>query len=123
MLRWLSFLVLIIIVVVAVSHMNTSEKNEKEKQFQATLAAYQAALKSGSNRSQLEEYLQKQNMSFIQQAASDRAKLGEQPRDLFCNPWKVYLDFQFKSSEASTNAAHGNDVLDSIDLHREGSCF
>jgi hypothetical protein len=128
MLRWLGFGLLVVIVVVAVSLVSSSQRKEDEKRFQATLAEYQSAVKPGTNRAQVESYLQKQNISFERaccgpQAISDRAQLGELPRNLFCQPWKVYLDFQFKSSESPADVARDSDLLTSIDLNREGVCF
>lgn len=128
MLRWLGFGVLVVLVIVGVSLMSSSERKEGEQRFQATLAEYRSAVKPGSSRVQVEEYLQKQNMAFERaccgpQAVSDRAHLGELPRNLFCQPWKVSLDFQFKNSESPANVARDSDVLTGIDLHREGVCF
>jgi len=128
MIRWLGFAVLVVIIFVAVSLLSSSEKSESERRFQATLADYRSAVKPGTSRAQVESYLQKQNMPFEQacceqQAVSDRAKLGEQPRNVFCQPWKVALDFQFKSSESPSNVAHDSDILTGIDLHRDGVCF
>ena len=128
MLRWLGFGILVVLVVIGVSLVSSSEKKDGEKRFQATLADYRSAVKPGASRAEVEGYLQKQNMSFERaccgpQAVSDRAHLGELPRNLFCQPWKVYLDFQFKSSENPANVAHDSDVLTGIDLRREGVCF
>lgn len=128
MFRWLGFGVLVVIVVVAVSLVSSSQRKEDEKRFQATLVQYQSAVKPGTSRAQVESYLQKQNVSFERaccgpQAISDRAQLGELPRNLFCQPWNVYLDFQFKSSRSPADVARDSDLLTSIDLHREGVCF
>jgi hypothetical protein len=59
-------------------------------------------------------------MTFTQ-ALTDRAPLGEEPRNLFCNPWKVYLDFDFTGSDTQT--VQSGDVLKSIDVRKEGVCF
>lgn len=123
MIRWLGLLILVVLIVVGVNLVSSSEKRESEKQFQATLAQYRSAVKAGSSRADVESYLQKQNLSFDRQVGSDRAKLGEMPRNLFCQPWKVYLDFQFKGTETPANAVRDSDVLTGMDLHREGVCF
>ncbi len=123
MVRWLGLIVLVGLIVVAVNLMSSSEKKEDEKQFQATVASYRDALKPGTSRAQVEDYFQKQNISFDKQPSSDRTKLGEQPRNLFCQPWKVYLDFQFKSSGMGAAAARDSDVLTGMELKREGVCF
>ena len=125
MLRWLGFAVLIVLIIVAVNLISSSERRTSEQQYQATLVEYRSALKPGTSRAEVENYLQKQNVSFERngaQADSDRAKLGEMPRNLFCQPWKVYLDFQFKSAEPA-GTFQDNDLLTGIDLHREGVCF
>ncbi len=128
MLRWIGFGVIVVVIVVAVSFMSSSEKKDAEKEYQATLATYQSALKPGSSRAQVESYLQKQSMPFERacceaQVNADRSKLGQLPRNLFCQPWNIYLDFQFKSSETPANVARDTDVLTGVDLHREGVCF
>lgn len=126
--RLLALLVLVILVVVAVNFMSSSEKKEDEKRFQATLAEYQSNLKPGASRSQVEDYLRQHGTAFQRaccdaQNFADRASLGDEPRNLFCQPWKVSLDFQFKSAESPANVARDTDLLTAIALHREGVCF
>jgi hypothetical protein len=124
----LGFGVLIVLVVVGVSVMVSSEKKETEARLQNTLASYRAALKPGTNRQQVEAYLHQQNVAFTRACCepavfSDRTDLGDEPRNLFCQPWKVSLDIQFKNSEPPADVAKGSDLLTNIDLHREGVCF
>lgn len=126
--RLLGFAVVIVIIVVLVNQMSSSEKKEDEKRFQSTLAEHQAALKLGSTRTQVEDYLRQHGTSFERACCdphnfSDRASLGDEPRNLFCQPWKVSLDFQFKSSEPAASVARDSDLLTAINLHREGVCF
>jgi hypothetical protein len=126
MLRWIGFGIIAVIIVVAVNLISSNERKESERQYQATLAEYRSALKPGTTRTEVESYLQKQNTSFERlpaPASSDRAELGEMPRNLFCQPWKVYVDFEFKSSDPAATAARDSDVLAGVDLHREGVCF
>lgn len=123
---WLGLAVLVVLVVVLVSAVQRSERKDAEARFQNTLATYRAALKSGSTRDQVEDYLRQQNTSFTTAGCAagsscDRADLGDEPRNLFCQPWKVSAEFQFKNTEPG--AAKGTDLLTSIDLHREGICF
>ena len=126
--RLLALLFLVILIVVAVSFMSSSEKKEDEKRFQSTLSDYRSALKPGASRSQVEDYLRQHGTGFERaccdaQNFADRASLGDEPRNLFCQPWKVSVDFQFKSAEAPANVARDSDLLTAIDLHREGVCF
>jgi hypothetical protein len=126
MLRWLGFAVLVVVIVVAVNFMSSGERKESEQRYQATLVQYQTTLKPGTTRADVEKYLQKQNLAFdqgIPQPLSDRTKLGELPRGLFCQPWKVYLDFGFKSADPSASTPRDSDLLTAVDLHREGVCF
>jgi len=125
---WLGIAVLVVLVVVLVSAVQRSERKEAEARFQNTLSSYRAAVKSGSTREQVESYLHQQNTSFTRSCCepgvfSDRADLGDEPRNLFCQPWKVSAEFQFKNAELSADAAKGSDLLTNIDLHREGVCF
>lgn len=125
---WLGLAVLVVLVVVLVSAVQRSERKEAEVRFQNTLASYRAALKSGSSREQVESYLHQQNTSFTRSCCEpgifhDRADLGEEPRNLFCQPWKVSAEFQFKNTEPPADAAKGSDLLTNIDLLREGVCF
>ena len=120
--------VLVVLVIVLVNAMERSQRKESEARLQSALASYQAALKSGSTRAQVESYLQQQNTSFTTDKCEsgiscDRVDLGEEPRNLFCQPWKVSAEFRFTSAQPSTGAATGSDVLTAIGLHREGVCF
>lgn len=125
---WLGLVVLVVLVIVLVGAVQRSERKEAEARFQDTLASYRTALKPGSTREQVESYLRQQNTSFTPAdckpgPACDRADLGDEPRNLFCQPWKVAAEFQFKSAEPSAEAAKGSDLLTNVDLHREGVCF
>jgi hypothetical protein len=125
---WLGIAALVVLVVVLVSAVQRSERKEAEVRFQNTLSTYRAAVKSGSTREQVESYLHQQNTSFTRSCCepgvfSDRADLGDEPRNLFCQPWKVSAEFQFKNAEPPADAAKGSDLLTNIDLHREGVCF
>ena len=125
---WLGIAALVVLVVVLVSAVQRSERKEAEVRFQNTLSSYRAAVKPGSAREQVESYLHQQNTSFTRSCCepgvfSDRADLGDEPRNLFCQPWKVSAEFQFKNAEPPADAAKGSDLLTNIDLHREGVCF
>ncbi len=120
--------VLVVLVVVLVSAVQSSERKDSEARFQNTLASYQTALKSGATREQVENYLHQQNTSFTTGDCSssvpcDRVSLGEQPRSLFCQPWKVSAEFRFKNAEPATGEQKSSDLLSAIELHREGVCF
>lgn len=122
---WLGFGALVVLVIVGVGAVVSSEKKETQARLEKTLASYRSALPSGTTREQVENYLQQHSMSFVKTpgAISDRADLGQEPRNLFCQPWNVSLEFQFKASEPPLDAAHSSDVLTGIGLHREGVCF
>lgn len=124
----LGFGVLILLIVVGVSAMVSSDKKETEARLQNTLASYRAALQPGTKREQVEAYLHQQNVAYTRTCCepgvfSDRTNLGDEPRNVFCQPWKVSLDLQFKNGEPPADVAKGSDLLTSIDLHREGVCF
>jgi hypothetical protein len=125
---WLGLGVLVVLVIVLVSAVQRSERKDAEVRFQNTLASYRSALKSGTSREQVENYLHQQNTAFTRSCCepgvfSDRTDLGDEPRNLFCQPWKVSAEFQFKNAEPPADAAKGSDLLTNIDLHREGVCF
>lgn len=120
--------VLVVLIVVLVSAVQRSERKESDARFHSTVASYQATLKSGSTRKQVESYLAGQNTSFTTAACEsstpcDRVELGEEPRNLFCQPWKVSAEFQFNNAEPPTGTAKESDLLSAIELHREGVCF
>ncbi|HXS78096.1 MAG TPA: hypothetical protein VN753_18100 [Terracidiphilus sp.] len=124
----LGFGVLILLIAVGVNAMVSSDKKEMEARLQSTLAAYRSALQPGTKREQVEAYLHQQNVAFTRSCCepgipSDRTDLGDEPRNLFCQPWKVSLEIQFKNSEPPADVAKGSDLLTNIDLHREGVCF
>ena len=125
---WLGLGVLVVLIVVLVSAVQRSERKDAEVRFQSTLGSYRSALKTGSTREQVENYLRQQNTAFTRSCCepavfSDRTDLGDEPRNLFCQPWKVSAEFQFKNAEPPADAAKGSDLLTNIDLHREGVCF
>ena len=124
----LGFGLLIVLVVVGVSAMVSSDKKETESRLQKTLAAYRTALPPGTKREQAEAYLHQQDLAYSRTSGQpgvfpDRAELGDEPRNVFCQPWKVSMEIQFKNTESPADVAKGSDVLTSIDLHREGVCF
>jgi len=120
----LGFGILVIGIIAITSIMSSAEKKRSEAEFQASLATYQTALHMGTSRTQVEDYLRQNGIPFTNgpQSLSDRVSLGQQPRNLFCQPWNVYADFQFEGS-ATGGADPNYQRLKSIDLHREGVCF
>jgi len=125
---WLGLVVLVVLVVMLVNAVQRSERKNAEASFQRTLESYHSALKNGSTREQVENYLHQQNTVFTRSCCepgiySDRTDLGEEPRNLFCQPWKVSAEFHFKNAEPPADAAKKSDLLTNIDLHREGVCF
>lgn len=124
----LGMVVLVVLVVVLVSAVQRSERKESDARFQNTLASYRTTLKSGSTREQVESYLSQQNASFTTDHCGsatpcDRVDLGEEPRNLFCQPWKVSAEFRFNSAAATNSPTKSSDLLTAIELHREGVCF
>lgn len=124
----LGFAAVVVLIVVGVGAMISSEKKATEARLQSTIATYRSALAVGTRREQVESYLHQQNVTFARlccepQIFADRADLGDEPRNLFCQPWKVSVDFQFKNSGPPADGTNGSDVLTNIDLHREGVCF
>jgi hypothetical protein len=122
------FVILVVLIIAGVNALVSSEKKETGARLQNTLASYRSALKPGASREQTEAYLNQHNIAFTRSCCqpgvfSDTADLGDEPRNLFCQPWKVSVEFQFKNTEAPAEAAKGSDVLTDIDLHREGVCF
>jgi hypothetical protein len=122
------FVILVVLIIAGVNALVSSEKKETEARLQNTLAEYRSALKSGTSREQAEAYLHQHNVAFTRSCCqpgvfSDMADVGDEPRNLFCQPWKVSVEFQFKNIEAPAEAAKGSDTLTNVDLHREGVCF
>lgn len=120
--------VLVVLIVVLVSAVQRSEQKDSEARFQNTLASYRTALKPGSTREQVESYLNQQNTSFTtggceSATACDRVDLGQEPRNLFCQPWKVSAEFRFGHTEPAAGDPKNSDLLTAIELHREGVCF
>jgi hypothetical protein len=119
---WLGIGALVLCVVALTLVYTSAEKKRNEEAFHTTLSSFQTALVTGTNRTQVEDYLRQHGISFTNgpQNTYVRVDLGQEPRNLFCQPWNVYADFQFKEPNA---ANPGSDRLTSIDLHREGICF
>ena len=122
---WLGMGLLAVCVIAIANLVYSAEKKKSEVALQTTLTTFRTALQAGTSRTQVEDYIRQQGMSFTQgpQTLSDRVSLGEEPRNLFCQPWNVYIDFQFKGSDTANGAEPGSQRLTSIDLHREGVCF
>jgi len=119
---WVGIGILVVLVIAIASIIFSGQRKRDDIIFQNNLTTYRSALRTGTSRSQVEDYLRQQGTDFTQgcgesQAHCDRVNLGEEPRNLFCQPWTVYADFQYEGSDS------GSEHLTSIDLHREGVCF
>jgi hypothetical protein len=96
--------------------------------YQATLAAYRAALAPGTSREQVESFLRSKGVPYRRTCCapgvfSDLTKIGQEPPNLVCREWGVYLEFKFDNETTHAPTATPTDGLTSIDIHEQGICL
>lgn len=92
------------------------EQLRRESIFQQTLRSYSDALKPGTTRQTVEEFLEQRNQRFL--TAPDIAVvIGDEPTHWFCSERPVLLLFHFATTVNGTNVKpSASDPLQSISL-------
>jgi IS5 family transposase len=126
--QWLGIGLLVVIVVAILSFMWFVRKEHEDSRFQTALATYRSALKPGTSRERVEDYLRQQGLPFERSCCepgvfSDRAKIGQEEPNWVCRNRNIYLEFKFQNSAATAAVASGSDVLTKIDLYQNGICL
>lgn len=126
--QWIGFALLFVLVIALFDVVSFVQKKRDDKRFLENLMAYRSALKPGTSRADVEEYLRRQGMPYARSCCepgvfSDRSKIGEMPPKWTCRNWNVYLDFKFQNPEGPIHAASGTDRLTKIDLYENGECL
>jgi hypothetical protein len=107
--RSLIVIIALIIVVASILVVRSIQKakrhEEHQAQYQAVLAKYSQALKSGVTRKQVEDYLRVQNVKFGQQCCNDEhhvfatvVRVGQEDPPLGCSSLGVVF-FEFTAVE------------------------
>src|SRR5690349_15575622 len=122
--QWLGIGLLVVIIIAIFNVASFVRKKESDKQFLNTLLAYRSALKAGTSRAEVEDYLRQHGMPYTRSCCqrgvfSDRSKIGELPPNWTCKNWNVYLDFQFQNDNHA-EVAGGTDRLTKVDLYENG---
>ena len=125
--QWLGIGLLAVIVIAILNLNSFVRKKREDKRFLSTLLEYRSALKPGTSRTEVEDYLRQKGLPYTRSCCepgifSDRSKIGELPPHWTCRNWSVYLDFQFQST-GDADAASGTDRLTKIDLYENGQCL
>ena len=105
----------------------------REAGYQVQLAAYTAALKPGTTRTEVEAYLRTNGKEFHQtccmgkwkNAYDDLTKIGQERHPWYCSAHTVYIGFEFVSGGSHEfPEAHDSDTLKGIQIyHRLEGCL
>jgi type II secretory pathway pseudopilin PulG len=110
----------------------------REAAYQATLRSYSEAMKPGTTRKKVEEYLKRDGKSFHRfccgdshNAWNDVAEIGRESAPWYCSDHYVYLEFEFLSTETYQSTgkyhfpeAHDSDALKNVRIsHSFGGCL
>ena len=94
----------------------------REAHYRAAIAPFQRDLHAGMTRAEVEKYLDSRSVkyyvvSFDQGTESNETtyetKIGEEPGNLACEPWQVYMALEFNSSNA----------LSEVHIRKIGTCL
>jgi len=88
----------------------------RETAYRAAIAQFQRDLPMGTARGDVREYLGSRKMDYYvagSQADTYEIKIGEDPGNLVCEPWNVYVALEFSAA----------DKLCDIHLKRVGTCL
>ena len=91
----------------------------RESFYRAALAPYRRDLTVGMDREQVTAYLKSHNVMCltVRYGASDgdtcEIKIAEEPDGILCEPWTVYVAFEFTSA----------DKLHEIHIRKSGTCL
>ena len=91
----------------------------RESSYRAALVPYQRDLAVGIDREQVITYLRSHDAMCLtvrhggRQGYSCEIKIAQEPAGIFCEPWDVYVAFEFTSV----------DKLREIHIRRSGTCL
>jgi hypothetical protein len=93
--------------------------------YQAALAAYRSTLTPGTTRARVEDYLRANGAAYRRSCCepgdfSDLTRIGQEPPNLVCREWNVYIEFRFDTREP---VAAPSDRLTAIDIYENGVCL
>lgn len=98
---------------------------ELEVGYQAQLAEYRCAMRIGTPRSEVREYLNSKRIVYIVYNDRDgeiRVNLGREASVLPCDYWTTYLSFEFGHAQSQAEPS-SPDALSAISLKRIGHCL
>jgi hypothetical protein len=104
----------------------TRARHQREAAYQSVLRSYQAALARGAPRELVEKYLESQAVHFERSccnnpeyAASDLAKIGDEPAPWYCSHNFVYIEFQFSTGANNSIHSDSSDRLKKVALYQK----
>jgi hypothetical protein len=95
---------------------------ELEVGYQAQLEQYQRALRLGTPRSEVREYLDTRKVTYDDWQGEMVVKLGREPDVFPCDSWNVYVSFEFGRARPQDEPSP-SDPLHAISLKRIGHCL
>ena len=116
--------VLVVCLLASVGCASKHPKQKREAAYQQILSAYAEALKPGTTRHIVEEYLEQKDSSFRQKhpptdAPDITIQIGRDPAPWFCSPRPVLLLFHFSTAEPGKKLKPSpSDTLQSISIVR-----
>jgi hypothetical protein len=106
---------------------SAGQARRRDAGYQAQLAAYSAALKPGTTRKDVEDYLRSKGRDFQQMccmnrppknAYDDLTTIGREPHAWYCSAHNVYVGFEFVSSGSHEfPEAHDSDTMKSVQIY------
>jgi hypothetical protein len=106
---------------------SAEQARRREAAYQAKLASFSEALKSGMTRKDVEGYLRKNGYEFRQMCCMNRSgknawddltQIGKEPHPWYCSEHNVYIGFEFVSdSSHEFPEAHDSDTLKWIQIY------
>ena len=130
MTRWRSIVLLLIFLALIVTavwlawskHLRNAAY-QREAGYQSTLHFYQAVLKPGMTRIEVEGFLQSKGVQLSRFCCSDEKsiqsyiiKIGQEPAPWYCSRENIYLEFQFTSGTIDSDMASQPDTLKKITI-------
>ncbi len=95
---------------------------ELEVGYQAQLKQYQSALRIGTSRTDVREYLDNRKVVYNDWRGEITVRLGQEPSVFPCNYWTVHVSFEFGHAKPQDEPMP-SDPLDAISLKRIGHCL
>jgi hypothetical protein len=126
--RWVSVILAALIVattaLVVSGHAKSVAKKKREIDYQSALQKYSRAIKPGSGRTEVENYLRSRNTAFTwaytaygarkESQNADLVKIGQEAPPWYCSEAYVYVAFEF--SPSGTLKQTSSDALERIEL-------